>query len=554
MTPGSGLSTRTSSRTCAGSWTRPPARGPDTILCTVVANLKDCPPFLSLHKLGLSETEAKACAAAVDEGRLAWRLGEDARARDLLAGALRIDEQCAEAHYLLGSLDLRAGAADSARRHFVDALHWDALRFRPDPRINEIVRGVAAGGRKGVRLVDCAMALGSESESTAPSSGREILFEHVHFDWEGNYRVARMIAQACSASLPGPSGGPAWLDAAGCAEALAYTPHERLPMLLGIEVLVRRPPFTNQLTYAADEARLTREIDAARMERAKPEELRRASDAAREAFANDPANPALAGILEGIDLDTGDLDGALSLVRRAQELLPRDPALAADEASILLRMGRFPGAEEVLLPVSKGANLDLVAPVLSDFWVRTKRFEEGETFYLRALAAHPQDRRIRLARAGLMRAAGDRAGAEAQFRTILADDPASQGALEALVALLHEKGRDPEAEAESVSAASAQPENQANNLRAAKIWESRGDEEKSVLFLDAAARSGPVNATFELTVALKLYKLRRMGEMMSHLAEARSLSLDEGNPQVTASIGRLVERMQAEIRAGAPGG
>jgi predicted Zn-dependent protease len=323
-------------------------------------------------------------------------------------------------------------------------------------------------------------------------------------------------------------------------------------MLLGIDILVRRPPFTNQLTYAADEARLTREIEAARMDRAKPEELRRASDAARDALAKDPANPSLAGILEGIDLDLGDLDGALSLAHRAQELLPRDPALAADEASILLRLGRFPEAEKVLLPASTGADLDLVAPVLSDFWVRTKRFDEGERFYLRALAAHPQDRRIRLARTGLMRAAGDRAGAEAQLRAILSDDPANQGALEMLVALLHEEGRDPDAEAQSVSFAGNQPENQANNLRAANTWEARGDEEKAVQFLDAAARSGPVNATFELTVAFKLYKLRRMDEMMSRLAEARNLSEHEGNPEVTASIGRLIERMQAEISAGTP--
>jgi hypothetical protein len=57
-----------------------------------------------------------------------------------------------------------------------------------------------------------------------------------------------------------------------------------------------------------------------------------------------------------------------------------------------------------------------------------------------------------------------------------------------------------------------------------------------------------VNATFELTLALKLYRLKRTGEMMTRLAEARNLSRFEGNPAVTESIGRLIARMQLESR------
>jgi hypothetical protein len=47
---------------------------------------------------------------------------------------------------------------------------------------------------------------------------------------------------------------------------------------------------------------------------------------------------------------------------------------------------------------------------------------------------------------------------------------------------------------------------------------------------------------------LKLYQLRRMDEMMPHLAEARNLSKDEGAPGVTDSIEGLIERMRAEMR------
>jgi len=522
--------------------------GAKTILCTVVANLKDCPPFLSRHRPGFSQAELSAWQGAFDEGRLAWRLGESERARARLAEALRIDPQYADTHFMLGSLDLRAGDTEAARRHLVDALHWDALRFRPDPRINEIVREVARGGRYGARLLDAALAMGADPYSNAPPSGREILFEHVHLDWNGSYLLARMMAQSAAAAVfGGRESSSGWLDSAACADALAYTQHERLPMLLRIDVLTRKPPFTNQLTYVQDEARMAREIDAATQVARKPETLGRAAEVSRAALARDPENPALAGILEGIDLDLGDLTGALGMARRADELLPRDYALSADEATILMRLGRSAEAEKVLMQaVGSGADLDLLAPVLLNFWTWLKRFDDAERFLDAAVAGHPGDLRLRLGRAGLALSAGENAEAEAEYRAVLAEDPSNEGALEALVGFLTQMGRNSEAENVSLATADQQPRNQGNNLRASKICEARGDDSRSAHFLEAAERSGPVNATFELTLALKLYRLKRRAEMMTRLAEARSLSMHEGNPAVTESIERLIARMRAE--------
>ena len=524
--------------------------GAKTILCTVVANMKDCPPFLSRHRQGLSPAERSEWQAAFDEGRLAWRLGDDGRARARLNGALRIDPQYADTHFMLGSLDLRAGDTEAARRRLVDALHWDALRFRPDPRINQVVREVARGGKGGASLLDAAAALGSGPYSSAPPSGREILFEHVHLDWGGNFLLARLMAQgAATALFGGRDDGQGWLDSAACANALGYTPHERLPMLLRVDVLTRKPPFTNQLTYVDDEALMARDIDAAAQGARRPETLGRAAEVAKAALARDPENPALAGILEGIDLDLGDPAGALALAQRAEQLLPRDFALSADEASILMRLGRSAEAERVLMgAVESGADLDLLAPVLVDFWTWAKRFDEGEQFLAKAIARSPGDRRLRLFHGGLICASGDYVTAERKFREILAEDPSNEDALEAILGILDLSGRKDAAEGESLAAADDQPRNEANNLRAAKICEARGDEARSARYLEAAERSGPVNATFELTLALKLYRLKRTGEMMTRLAEARNLSRFEGNPAVTESIERLIARMRLESR------
>lgn len=530
--------------------------GAKTLLCTVVCNLKDCPPFLSVHGPGLSARDLASWQAAFESGRLAWRLGDAGPARAHLAEALRIDPHFADTQFLLGRLDMESGDTASARSHFIEALHWDALRFRPDPRINQIIRKVALEGRGGVGIVDCADELGSDKESKGEPSGHEILFEHVHFDWSGNYRLALLMARGCAVALFGAdAGSPGWLDSDSCAGALAYTPHERLPMLLRIDVLTRRPPFTNQLTHVVDEARMAREIDAALKGSREPETIGKAEGIAKAAISRDPDNPALGGILEGIYLDEGDMEGALAQARRAEALLPRDYAISADEASILIRLGRFNEAEPILTDAARtGADVDLLAPVLVDLWTKTKRFSEGEKFIDDAITRRPDDPRLRLFRASLLRASGDGAGAEREFRAVLALDPSSAEALEGLVGILEGAGRHEEALKESLAAAGNQPGNQANCLRASRALDQAGDADGSLRQLEAAERGDPVNATFELTLALKLYELRRMDGVLEHLALARTLSLGEGDPAVTDSIVTLIARMRLEVAGGKPPG
>jgi tetratricopeptide (TPR) repeat protein len=524
--------------------------GARTVLCTVVANLKDCPPFLSVHRPGLSGAELAAWESAFKAGSVSWKLGDAGPARARLGEALRIDPQYADTQFMLGSLDLQAGDTESARGRLLEAMHWDALRFRPDTPINEVIRRVAREGGSGVSLLDSAMALGSDPASIAPISGHEILFEHVHFDWPGNYRLARMMARGCAAAILGGDPGDAqWLDSDACADALAYTPHERLPMLLGIDVLVRRPPFTNQLTHVDDEARMARDLSLAQGMTRSPGAVAHAAKVANAALARDPGNPAIAGILEGIDLNLGDMNGALALSLQVQEKLPRDYAAAADRATILMMLGRFDEAGKVLAQASgSGADLDNLVPVLSDFWSRTKRLDEGRRFLEAAIARRPGDRVLPIALANLLRASGDSAGAERDYRAILAADPDNAAALEGLVGILLKSGREDAASQESLDAAAAQPANQENSLRAVKVCDAKGDIEGSVRNLEAAELSGPVSATFELTLALDLYKLKRMDDMMVRLAEARRMaSVYEGDSAVTDSIDKLIARMRLEM-------
>jgi tetratricopeptide (TPR) repeat protein len=525
--------------------------GAGTILCTVASNLKDCAPLLSLHRAGLSGPDLAGWGRAYARGRIEWLLGENASARADLLEAARIDPQYADEAFLLGSLDLQAGDVASSRQHFADAEHWDALRFRPDPRINEIIREVAGESPGRVHLLDAATLMGSDPASGAPPAGRELFFEHVHFDWEGNYQLGRSLAAISEDALygSGKSSRP-WLDSPGCAAALAYTAHERLEVLQKIATIVQNPPFTNQLTYCEDEARLARDLAAAKTDQADPGKLREAKAAVESASAADRDNADLAKIEEGIDDDLGDVAGALAEARRAQELQPSSFALATDAAIKLSRLGRYAESEALLRETALSCpprDLAAMAPAFADLFTRTQRYDEGRRYLDAEIARRPNDESLRLVRGRLSRFAGDTAAAERDFRTVLADNPGSPTALEALVSLLVETGRADAAEKESLAALDHQPRNLANNLRSAIIYDTRADDPQSIRCLLAAERSGPVTAGVELRLARKLFGLHRLDDTLEHLAEARRISRYEGDPAATDSIGKAIERIWTQL-------
>ena len=526
------------------------AAGAKTLLCTVVANLKDSAPFLSLHRPGLAEPELKAWQHVFDQGKVAWLLGETGAARRDLQEALRLDPQYADTAFMLGAIELQAGDAAAARRLLVDAAHWDALRFRPDPRLNAITRQIAREHGPAVSLVDAAVLLGSDQESTGSIAGRELLFEHVHFDWEGNHRLALLMAQGAEAALGHEQPGRgSWLDSSKAAAALAYTPYERLALLQHVADIVRNPPFNNQLTYYEDQARLAREIVRAETAFYSPGSRRQAKAVAEAAMAADPENPALAGLAEGIASELGDLPGAVARAQRMAELLPADLALQADQASLLAQQGKFPEAEKILRQAaSLSADPDKLAPSLGALYSRVHRFAEGRAYLDRALAHHPAEPKLLVMRGNIARLAGEMDAAERDFRSALEADSGNQSTLEALVSLLAYLGRPAEVEQVSLAVAENQTRNQLNNLRVARIHETRGDEAQAVRFLQAAESSGPAAAAMEVSIAKKLHRLGRDGEALTYLAKAKRLSLEEGDAEVTASIDEVIAR----LRSGSP--
>ena len=124
------------------------AHGAKIIVSTVVSNLKDCPPFASQHRPGLSERELKRWDELYAEASQAEQAGKTAEALEGFSHAAAIDDQFAEVQFRWGRCCLMLGQGDEARSHFVKARDYDAL-FQDFARIAASTRSYAPQPRGG---------------------------------------------------------------------------------------------------------------------------------------------------------------------------------------------------------------------------------------------------------------------------------------------------------------------------------------------------------------------------------------------------------------------
>ena len=226
--------------------------GVPVILCTVASNVKDCPPFASRHSSSLSAADAQKWRPWHEQGRELMNDGKAGLALELFSKALALDSEYAELQYFMGRCYLGLSRTDEARAHFEKARDLDTLRFRADSKINGILRH-AAGQFSGDRLVlvDAAAAVAKQSPNGL--TGGEYLYEHVHFNFEGNYLLAISTAEAAQPFIEGANAsasGKEWLTREACAKRLAYTGWAQFKNLENMVSRMQKAPFIAQAGHA----------------------------------------------------------------------------------------------------------------------------------------------------------------------------------------------------------------------------------------------------------------------------------------------------------------
>lgn len=470
--------------------------GAGIVVSTVAVNLRDCAPFASAHRAGLSEADRANWNHLYQLGIQAQDAGNQLEAAQRFQEAARIDADFAELRFRQGVCALASAQAREARGHFQAACDLDTLRFRCDSRLNELTRQ-AATKREGERvlLADAERVFAEKSPEGLP--GGELFYEHVHPTFQGNYLLAKTLAEQVERLLPehivARGAAPQlWPSEADCARSLGWSDWSRLAVLQEILTRVKSPPFTGQVNHDAQLKLLTGDME--RLSPAlQPAGVSEAHKACEAALAGSPDDPVLLGQLAYFKQMAGDLDGAATLERQGLELLPSD-------SKAWQRLG-----------------LTLVGQ---------KKLDEASAAFQRAIELDPSDVLIMQNLGQTLWLLGRRDEAISNYRRAVKTQPNFAIGWISLGQVLEETQRKAEAEECFQKALACRTSRATDLVTLARFCRSRGWPAAAVTNYDGAINVDPGDAKLRIEAGEYLLTLRRYADAARHFVESIRLSPD----------------------------
>lgn len=237
--------------------------GAATILCTVPTNVRSSAPFASQHRVGLEEVQLAEWTHLFAEGRDLQCSGDFEAALARYEQARQTDSRYADLSFCMGTCLLALGRADEAKPLLLEARDLDTLRFRADSPINDAIRRLARNeANRGATLCDLETYL--EERAKDQVIGDDLLTDHVHLNFRGNFLAAFAAMAALDKAIPRAGlRVPEVADAellSLCRSRLLYDDREAWRLAT---VMYRRktlPPFEGQLNHEAELARLRRDL------------------------------------------------------------------------------------------------------------------------------------------------------------------------------------------------------------------------------------------------------------------------------------------------------
>lgn len=399
--------------------------GVQVVLSTVVANLKDCPPFGSSHRPALSPTQLeqwqKYYQAATDD----QKAGQFGAASSNYQAAAQLDPSFAELQFRWARCFLAVTNPAEAARHFALARDCDSLPFRADTRLNEVISSAAARHlNQGVTLVDAAAVLAKQSPQGIP--GGESLFEHVHLNWAGNYHLALAVAQSVEKLVPVESDHPVsagWASADECARRLALTVWDRRRVYESLLRRLEEPPFVGQIDHAQQIDAVQQTVRTLRLQETR-DRLQDARALYREATRTAPEDFYLRADFAKLEEDTGNLAEAVRQWNTVRDLLPFAPGPHFYLGRVLGREGKTDAAlQELSLALKKRPDLPEALEEKGRLLAEARRPQEALPLLDKAAELEPGNARVCVDRANALAQTGRREEALDQLRRAVALQP-----------------------------------------------------------------------------------------------------------------------------------
>jgi len=395
--------------------------GAIVMLSTVGVNLGDCPPFASLPAQSASAADNAAfdvlytnCLQAISNHQ--WTAANDYFKRADRLGGKRAEFQYRWAECLAAQSNFSAAAV-----HYQSACDDDALSFRADSRINSSIRSTPDRIKSG-RLIVCDTAGLLAGSSAGGVCGRETFFEHVHFDIDARYQVARMWAGQMESLLPPATNG--WLSQAECDARVGLSPWNHAQVIHLMVERMRVPPLNAQENNGERRARLESRIEAD-LGKYNSEEAGRARENFERQLVQRPDDFFLhENYAQFLEL-SGDIPGATAQWKHFRDLLPQDPLGYFEAGRLLIPQQKYAEAETLLRQTLA------IRPSRTDGWIELgsalalqKKFPEALEAYSTALKQDARDPQTLLRRGKVLAHLNQHQEAIASFKSSLELNPA----------------------------------------------------------------------------------------------------------------------------------
>lgn len=522
--------------------------GAKSIVCTVATNLRDCPPFISPKKPGLSDADVKRFDERCAAGRKLAADGDHDGAMAAFGQARAIDPGSANLEYWMGRCRLAQSRTDEAVAHLTRARDLDMLRVRADTKINEILR---EAGRNYDGFVDFQRALAGDPQPGRTLPGRAMFLDHCHLNFRGNCRLAAGVLDQVAGVLQGKLGKSAPSATAPApdehlARALAMTGWDRFCIARIVAAQMAQPPFTNQADAHQRLAEQQAHVESLRLF-TQPKVRQAIFAQYLRALNARPDDVMLRANYGRCLLGLGNPAAAGTEYEELVRKFPNSTDFRKELGVVLMRQGRLSEAGEQFRAALEVLPRDLDAMSnLGTSLLWQGRLDDAAELFDEVLAARPDHADARVNLGIVLAKKSDPAGAAEQFQHVLAADPGHVGALNNYATLLTNQNRTEEAIA-CYRKALASHEDSSLHLALAGLLEGRGDPNEAMGHLERAAELAPFTAEPHLALGQALLRARKYAPAARSLE--RALAIDDHLADAHRDLGLVLEQLRQGGRA-----
>lgn len=484
--------------------------GVKLVSATMPVNLKDCPPFASGHRLGLTAHDQAAWDRAFQEGQSAEREARYAEALGAFTRATTLDSSYAEAWFRRAICEQATGDVPAAEKDFKKARDLDTLRFRADSELNEIVRRTARVTQTG--FVDAeALSLtrgvvdgtsAATAASRGPIPGDDLFYDHVHLNFSGNYWLSSILVPEIERQVFGsvPTNAPR-IDEPEMKHRLAWTDFDQRRVYEEVRARLQQPPFSYQRNSGERQRLWDQRLAAV------PAEPKSGAEVYSAALKRSPGDWVLHARFARLLQAGGDPVSATAEWQQVTNLLPHEP-------EAFFQLGN--------LAQDRGA------------------YEEADRFFHQALARNPRSTESLNGLGLVARSRGQFQEARRHFESALAVNPGFSMARINLGALLASGGNTVEAKREYERVLRVDTNNVPARLNLAKLLLEEGNTEESLKLYGEAVKLQPGDAAAQFNLANILCARRRNAEAIPHYQAA--VRADPGFAEARYNLGLELAR------------